>query len=83
MPYDPTDPEAFTDPEAITDPDAFQEDDAVELGVEAPEGDAAEQHTDIAPDRDDPLTDVDPDRANEADLAEQARVVSLDEDDYR
>ncbi|MFF1302613.1 hypothetical protein [Streptomyces sp. NPDC058307] len=83
MAYDPTDPEAFTDPEAITDPDAFQEDDAVELGVEAPEVDAAEQRTDIAPDRDDPLTGVDPARANEADLAEQARVVSLDEDDYR
>jgi hypothetical protein len=45
--------------------------------------DAAEQHTDIAPDRDDPLTGVDPDRANEADLVEQARVVSHDEDDYR
>ncbi|MFE2214767.1 hypothetical protein ACFW93_22820 [Streptomyces canus] len=77
MTYDPTDPEAFTDSEA------FEDDDVVERDVEAPEVDAAEQHTDIAPDRDDPLTGVDPDRANEADLAEQARVVSLDEDDYR
>ncbi|MET9788289.1 hypothetical protein [Streptomyces canus] len=76
MTYDPTDPEAFTDSEAF-------EEDVVERDVEAPEADAAEQHTDIAPDRDDPLTGVDPDRANEADLAEQARVVSLDEDDYR
>jgi hypothetical protein len=77
MTYDPTDPEVFTEP------DAFEEDEAVELDVEAPEGDAAEQHTDIAPDRDDPLTRVDPDRASEADLVEQARIVSLDEDDYR
>jgi hypothetical protein len=77
MAYDPTDPEAFTESEA------FEEDDVAELDVEAPEDDAAEQHTDIAPDRDDPLTGVDPDRANEADLVEQARVVSLDEDDYR
>jgi len=77
MTYDPTDPETFADPEAL------EEDDAVELDVEAPEVDAAEQRTDIAPDRDDPLTGVDPDRASEADLVEQARVVSIDEDDYR
>ena len=75
MAYDPNDP---------TDPEAFEEEtDDVELDVEAPEVDAAEQHTDIAPHRDDPLTGVDPDRASEADLIEQARVVSIDEDDYR
>ena len=72
MAYDPTDPEAFE-----------EESDDVELDVEAPEVDAAEQHTDIAPDRDDPLTGVDPGLASEADLIEQARVVSIDEDDYR
>lgn len=72
MAYDPTDPEAFE-----------EESDDVELDVEAPEVDAAEQHTDIAPNRDDPLTGVDPAVASEADLIEQARVVSLDEDDYR
>ncbi|MFF7052011.1 hypothetical protein ACFY94_27035 [Streptomyces griseorubiginosus] len=72
MAYDPTDPEAFE-----------EESDDVELDVEAPEVDAAEQHTDIAPNRDDPLTGVDPGAASEADLVEQARVVSLDEDDYR
>ncbi|MFE3035351.1 hypothetical protein ACFXKY_27340 [Streptomyces canus] len=82
MAYDPTDPEVFTDPEALADPEALEEDDA-EIDVEAPEDDAAEQRTDIARDRDDPLTGVDPGRANEADLIEQARVVSLDEDDYR
>ncbi|MEU9153790.1 hypothetical protein AB0D59_25340 [Streptomyces sp. NPDC048417] len=76
MAHDPTDPDVLDDLE----PEA---EDAPEIGVEAPEGDAAEQHTDIAPSHDDPLTGVDEDRANEADLIEQARVVSLDEDDYR
>ena len=66
-----------------SEPDTFPEEEDTVLDEEVPEADAAEQHTDIAPDRDDPLTGVDPDRANEADLVEQARVVSLDEDDYR
>ncbi|MBD0422288.1 hypothetical protein AB0L35_04420 [Streptomyces sp. NPDC052309] len=74
MAVDPTDPETFED-------DEVQE--AEEFDVEAPTADAAEQHADIAPDRDDSLTGVEPDRASEADLAEQARVVALDEDDYR
>ncbi|MEU2713705.1 hypothetical protein [Streptomyces sp. NPDC007205] len=74
MAYDPIEPDTIDDLEADTDP---------EIDVEAPEVDAAEQHADVKPDRDDPLTEVDPDRANEADLVEQARVVSLDEDDYR
>lgn len=77
MAYDPT------EPDAIEDIDDLEADAAVERDVEAPEVDAAEQHADIAPDRDDPLTGVDPARGNEADLVEQARVVSLDEDDYR
>ncbi|GAA2583648.1 hypothetical protein GCM10010304_27470 [Streptomyces roseoviolaceus] len=74
MAVDPTDPETFEAEEAP---------EAQEYDVEAPEVDAAEQQADLAPDRDDPLTDADPGVANEADLAEQARVVSLDEDDYR
>jgi hypothetical protein len=72
MAVDPTDPETFE-----------VENDDAELDVEAPENDAAEQLTDLAPDHDDPLTALDPDSANEADVIEQARVVSLDEDDYR
>ncbi|MET7294379.1 hypothetical protein ABZS79_19990 [Streptomyces griseoloalbus] len=75
MAVDPTDPETFEEDEDV------RED--LEYDVEAPEVDAAEQHTEVKPDRDDPLTRVDPDRANEADMVEQARVVSLDEDDYR
>ncbi|MGW3985874.1 hypothetical protein [Streptomyces sp. NPDC004830] len=74
MAVDPTDPETFEAEDAPQAP---------EFDVEAPEVDAAEQHADITPDRDDPLTAVDPGRANEADMAEQARIVSLDEDDYR
>ncbi|MFD5452845.1 hypothetical protein ACWDTR_10215 [Streptomyces sp. NPDC003470] len=73
MTVDPTDPETFDN----------EDREPQELGVEAPDADAAEQNADITPDRDDPLTDVEPDRANEADLAEQARVVAQDEDDYR
>ncbi|MDQ1036303.1 hypothetical protein QFZ75_002719 [Streptomyces sp. V3I8] len=74
MTADPTDPEALED----TDDTG-----AREIGVEAPEADAAEQHKDLAPRRDDPLAGVDPGKASEADLVEQARVVELDEDDYR
>ena len=74
MAYDPTEPDAIEELESEA---------AHETDVEAPEVDAAEQHADLAPDRDDPLTEVDPDRANVADMVEQARVVSLDEDDYR
>ncbi|MGP4050747.1 hypothetical protein [Streptomyces sp. 2A115] len=74
MTVDPTDPEALADSEDTQD---------AEFDVEAPEADAAEQHAELTPHRDEPLTGVNPDRANEADLAEQARVVELDEDDYR
>jgi hypothetical protein len=74
MAVDPTDPETFED-------ESTQE--AQEVDVEAPDNDAAEQYAHPAPDHDDPLEDVDPARANEADLVEQRRVVSIDEDDYR
>ncbi|MDT0434550.1 MULTISPECIES: hypothetical protein [Streptomyces] len=72
MAVDPSDPATFEDTDAPSERD-----------VEAPERDAAEQHTSVTPERDDPLEEADRDRADEADLAEQARVVSLDEDDYR
>jgi hypothetical protein len=66
-------------------PDTYEEDaaDAVEIGAEAPEADAAEQRTDVAPLADEAPTRVDPDVANEADAFEQTRVVEMDEDDYR
>ncbi|MFC8091336.1 hypothetical protein [Streptomyces sp. NPDC057301] len=74
MAVDPTDPETFVDDDTEQDE---------EYDVEAPAADTAEQHTDVRRDRDDRLTDADQDRANEADLIEQSRVVSIDEDDYR
>ena len=80
MAVDPTDPEVFDESEEFEE---FEADAPPEVDVEAPENDAAQQFADIAPERDDPLEDVDPARANEADLIEQARVVTLDEDDYR
>ncbi|GGV01694.1 hypothetical protein [Streptomyces spectabilis] len=67
-----------------TDPDTFEvEETAGDLDEETPEADAAEQHTELAPQHDGSLEDVDPGAANVADVAEQARVVDLDEDDYR
>ena len=72
MAVDPTDPETFED-----------ENGTAELGVEAPEDDAAEQLAEVTAGREDSPTELDPDSANEADVIEQARVVSIDEDDYR
>ncbi|MGW6910461.1 hypothetical protein [Streptomyces sp. NPDC054940] len=74
MAVDPTDPETFADDDT---------EEAQEYDVEAPAADAAEQHADVRLDRDDRPTGANQDRANEADLIEQARVVSIDEDDYR
>ncbi|MET8897716.1 hypothetical protein [Streptomyces albogriseolus] len=75
MAVDPTDPETFEEDEDVQE--------SLEYDVEAPEVDAAEQQTEVRREEDDPLEEVDPGLANEADLVEQARVVSLDEDDYR
>ncbi|BDM72404.1 hypothetical protein HEK616_58910 [Streptomyces nigrescens] len=67
-----------------TDPDTFVDDsDTAEFDVEAPEADAQEQYADLAQERDEALNGIDPDAANEADVAEQARVVELNEDEYR
>ncbi|MEU8435046.1 hypothetical protein AB0F18_19390 [Streptomyces sp. NPDC029216] len=65
------------------EPDTFRDRFADGLDAEAPEADAAEQHADIQPQEDDPLTGGDRGEAPEADAAEQARVVPLDEEDYR
>ncbi|MCX3059400.1 hypothetical protein [Streptomyces beihaiensis] len=72
MTVDPGDPETFSDRQPS------------EIGAEAPEADAAEQSADLTPEQDEsPDLTADPDSADEADRAEQARVVALDEDDYR
>ncbi|MFF8830233.1 hypothetical protein [Streptomyces sp. NPDC015131] len=74
MTVDPTDPETF----AAENGEATAPEDQ-----EAPEADAAEQHTELRQRSDEPLTRIDPSVANPADAAEQARVVETDEDDYR
>jgi hypothetical protein len=77
MTVDPTDPETLDEAENTEDTED------TEFDVEAPEADTAEQRAELSSRRDEPLTGGDPDRGNEADIAEQARVVELDEDDYR
>ncbi|WP_327168748.1 hypothetical protein [Streptomyces subrutilus] len=71
MTVDPAEPDTFRDgvPEG-TDP-------------EAPEADVAEQLAELVPDEDEPVTGVEGGEAADGDAAEQARVVPLDEDDYR
>ncbi|MBT1183952.1 hypothetical protein HET69_07975 [Streptomyces sp. CJ_13] len=65
------------------EPDTFREQLRETLDAEAPEADAAEQHTELQPSEDDPLTSLDGSEATDGDAFEQARVVPLDEDDYR
>ncbi|AJE82516.1 MULTISPECIES: hypothetical protein [Streptomyces] len=74
MTVDPTDPETFEEGTVPANP----------VEAEASEGDAAEQQADLAPLRDEPVPpERSTDEADEADRAEQSRVVALDEDDYR
>ncbi|MDN3294615.1 hypothetical protein QWM81_11225 [Streptomyces ficellus] len=80
MTVDPTDPETFEDFDDTAD---NEEEATAVLDEETPEADAAEQHAELQPSEDDPLTRIDPAVANEADAIEQTRVVTLDEDDYR
>ncbi|GGW85198.1 hypothetical protein [Streptomyces noursei] len=74
MHVDPTDPDTFEDAAGTPAP--------TQIDVEAPEADAAEQYAELAPQRDETPTGGDF-SANEADRAEQARVVELNEDEYR
>jgi hypothetical protein len=53
-----------------------------DLDLETPDADAAEQRLDLLQRRDAPITER-PDDVDDADAAEQRRVVALDEDDYR
>jgi hypothetical protein len=65
------------------EPDTFREEIPDALDPEAPEADVAEQLTDLRPDEDDPVTGAEEGQAADGDAAEQARVVPLDEEDYR
>ncbi|GAB3649965.1 hypothetical protein [Streptomyces sparsus] len=82
MTVDPTDPDTFETPA----------DDGTHPAV--PEADAAEQQAELLPTDDDDAgtgasggasgAPIDPaDAVNDADAAEQARIVEIDEDDYR
>jgi hypothetical protein len=72
MSVDPMDPDSFED--------GYEEEPA---GMEAPPEDAAEQQADLLSQRDAPITDRTSFEADPADAAEQARVVELEEDEYR
>ncbi|MYT40736.1 hypothetical protein GTY66_32660 [Streptomyces sp. SID8356] len=71
MTVDPSDPDTFTDAEPRIS------------GPETPEADAVEQRTDVRPEDDEQPEAADLAAADEADVAEQRRVIPLDEDDYR
>ncbi|GGO85832.1 hypothetical protein [Wenjunlia tyrosinilytica] len=71
----------ITDP---TEPEAFEDEiELVEVGIEAPEADAAEQHLEIFPHGDEPLAIDETTEADPADAADQHRVVDLDDEEYR
>ncbi|GHI87549.1 hypothetical protein ACWGF3_17675 [Streptomyces xanthophaeus] len=65
------------------EPDTFREGLPEALDPEAPEADVAEQLADLQPDEDDPVSGPERGEAADGDAAEQARVVPMDEDDYR
>jgi len=58
-----------------------------DMSLEAPDADAAEQHTDALPAESGaeelPEVPEPPLEANEADTAEQAQAISVDDDEYR
>lgn len=64
----------------------MSEQDAEAMGLETPEGDAVEQHTPLRDETDGERVEWTaqvPFDADEADAADQKRLVDLDEDDYR
>jgi len=58
-----------------------------DMGLEATDADAAEQEREVMPEVSDPEEPEEPEElpleANPADSAEQARVLDLDDDEYR
>ncbi|MEE1927701.1 hypothetical protein V1J52_05765 [Streptomyces sp. TRM 70351] len=79
MPAEPTDPTTIED--AVNDRTQHVPPPAAD--AETPEADAAEQRAELVETEDAPLTGQDLDAVDPGDAAEQARVVDLDEDDYR
>ncbi|MFC5802449.1 hypothetical protein [Streptomyces formicae] len=83
MAVDPTDPETFTEDDQGQATAADELDELNDLDEEVPQADAAEQHKELQQEKDERPTGIETGDANEADATEQARVVTLDEDDYR
>ncbi|MGW5443036.1 hypothetical protein [Streptomyces asiaticus] len=76
MSIDPSDPDTFEDSVENADETATRD-------VEAPEADAVEQHREVISRRDERPRVDELLEANEADRAEQARIVEENEEDYR
>ncbi|MEE4594718.1 hypothetical protein V2J94_23005 [Streptomyces sp. DSM 41524] len=76
MSIDPSDPDTFEDSVENADETATRD-------VEAPEADAVEQHREVISRRDERPRVAESLEANEADRAEQARIVEENEEDYR
>ncbi|MBW1598776.1 hypothetical protein [Streptomyces sp. JJ38] len=82
MPGDQTDPDTF---EEIVNDDKRRPA-AEEPGTEtpeAPEADVAEQHTELVEPQEEALPGPTRDDVDPADAADQARVVEMNEDEYR
>lgn len=80
MPTDPTNSETLAGAEGPSD----QSDRVLpETSPEVPEADAAEQLEETREEEDGSLPESTPDEVNPADAAEQARVVEIDDEDYR
>jgi hypothetical protein len=80
MSVDPTHQESFEDTYE-EEPEGLVTD-----GYETPVDDAAEQHTDLLRQRDEPITgraSIELGETDPADLAEQSRIVEENEDEYR
>jgi hypothetical protein len=65
-----------------TTADGGRQEEIGEVALEAPEADAVEQHTPVRGDERAPIASTTWE-ADEGDLAESAREVPLDDDDYR
>ncbi|NSC23750.1 hypothetical protein FM076_22365 [Streptomyces albus subsp. chlorinus] len=80
MSVDPTDPETFDEADAYG---GYEEEPEEVESPEVTEADAAEQKAEVLRQRDEPLAPRGLHEVDPADAAEQARVVELNEDEYR
>ncbi|MCT2591897.1 hypothetical protein LHJ74_18665 [Streptomyces sp. N2-109] len=87
MPVDPSNPDTFEDTHDVyedTYGDAYEDEpEGGEERIEAPREDAAEQHTELLVQHRAPITGRDDVEVDPDDVATGARVVELNEDEYR